>query len=175
MTSCTGGTKNSSNQYVFSRKTSMGMISFLGLGWGLSGNQLRCFYGTLDEIRCYSAALNEAQVQRLAFDATVVNRAPVAEIPGDKSRYCTNRESLPLAGAAADDGLPTPLALTSSWSLLSGNPLGVVLPETANGQIRFKKAGIYSVQLKATDGENVSYSDPVVYTVNPLGLLIYFK
>lgn len=171
-----GGVKDAAGKWNFVRKAKpTGNIAFVGRGWGLSGGQLRGFYGKMDEVRCYTNALNEAQIQRLALDASVVNRAPVAEVVGDQVRRCSNRQSLPIVGAAYDDGLPTPEATTLSWSLPSGNPMGVGLPMSASGQIRFTKAGTYSVQIKATDGENVSYSDPVVYTVDPLGLLLLLK
>lgn len=72
-----------------------------------------------------------------------------------------------LDGTVTDDGLPTPPAVTSTWSMSSGP--GTVTFANANAvdtQASFSVAGTYVLTLSASDGA-LSASDVVTITVQP--------
>src|SRR5206468_10424399 len=69
-------------------------------------------------------------------------------------------------GTATDDGLPTPPALTATWSKVSGP--GAVAFSNPNGlstSATFSAAGTYVLRLTAYDGA-LSASDDVTIVVN---------
>lgn len=96
-----------------------------------------------------------------------VNLAPVVSAGVDiTSAVHTLPATVTLNGSVTDDGLPSPGAVTSSWSLLSGP--GTVTFANSNATVTsatFGAAGIYVLQLSATDGE-LSSSNTVIVTVN---------
>lgn len=94
-----------------------------------------------------------------------VDQAPVVNAGADQ--VITLPASANLAGTVTDDGLPTPVNLTQSWTKVSG-PGNVTfanasaLATTAS----FSQAGVYVLRLTANDGF-LSASDDVQITVNP--------
>jgi len=74
-----------------------------------------------------------------------------------------------LSGSVSDDGLPTPAALTSIWSVVTGPGLPVPLsfgnPALPTTQVGFAAAGTYALRLTASDGA-LSTSRDVTINVN---------
>ncbi|MBA4373548.1 MAG: hypothetical protein C0402_11885 [Thermodesulfovibrio sp.] len=76
---------------------------------------------------------------------------------------------LNLSGSISDDGLPTPAALTSLWSVVTGPGLPVPLsfgdPALPSAQVGFAAPGSYVLRLTASDGA-LSTSRDVTITVS---------
>jgi hypothetical protein len=101
------------------------------------------------------------------------NQAPSVSAGGDQT--ITLPASANLDGTVTDDGLPTPPALTTSWSMLSGS--GTVTFGNASAidtTATFSTSGVYTLRLAATDGAAASFDD-VVITVNNAGGTITFE
>jgi len=95
----------------------------------------------------------------------VTNIAPLVSAGGDQT--LTLPATAALAGTASDDGLPTPPALTLTWSMTSGP--GTVTFTPANAAIStasFSTPGTYVLRLTANDGA-LSSEDEMQVTVNP--------
>ena len=102
----------------------------------------------------------------------VVNTAPAVDAGADLATTLP-AGTLPLNGAASDDGLPAPPGcLTLQWSLLSG-PAAVEFldPTAAVTAVTFTQAGVYVLELSASDGELIG-SDNLTVTVSeePVGV-----
>src|SRR5262249_40948356 len=105
-----------------------------------------------------NAAANTAPSVNAGFDQTITLPA-----------------SANLDGTVTDDGKPTPPALTTTWSKVSGR--GTVTFQNANAvdtQASFSAAGTYVLQLSASDGQ-LSASDPVQITVQAAGTPSTFR
>ena len=95
-----------------------------------------------------------------------INLAPVVDAGPDQAVDRTDGAAL--AGSVTDDGLPgAPLALTTSWSALSG-PGRVFFADAQSPATTasFSEGGAYVLRLSASDGELES-SDEVTITVAP--------
>jgi RHS repeat-associated protein len=80
------------------------------------------------------------------------NQPPVVDAGADQT--ITLPAVATLAGTATDDGKPNPPAhLTTTWSLVSGPPSGVVFgsPTTLNTSATFTAPGVYRLRLTAGD------------------------
>ncbi len=93
------------------------------------------------------------------------NQAPVVNAGPDTELRGTNLFTL--QGAASDDGLPGPAALTLAWSQLSG-PTNAVFASTTDAapSVTFPADGLYVLQFSATDGD-LSAADTVEILVSP--------
>jgi hypothetical protein len=110
-----------------------------------------------------------------AFDELTVtvssggtNKVPVVSAGPDVAAKVAS--SVTLIGTITDDGLPTPVALTTVWSKVSG-PGAVVftLPTGIATSVTFDTAGTYVLRLTGSDGA-LSASDDVtaiVTTITP--------
>jgi hypothetical protein len=100
------------------------------------------------------------------------NVAPTANAgPNKKFMLCSNPliNSVALAGAISDDGLPTPpAACAAAWSLVSG-PAAVTFanPAAAGTTATFTSAGTYVLQLTASDSVLTGTSNVMVTVLAP--------
>lgn len=103
-----------------------------------------------------------------AFDEITItvsgNQAPVVSAGVDQVIPVANQAILD--GAVSDDGFPTPPALVTTWSQVSGPP-GVVFgnPNIVDTTATFPGIGVYLLRLTATDGQLNTF-DEVSITVN---------
>ncbi|QJE96378.1 PKD domain-containing protein [Luteolibacter luteus] len=98
------------------------------------------------------------------------NTAPIASAGADKSAFFSGTPvNVSLTGTVTDDGLPAGLALTRSWSVVSG-PAGVLLANanTATVTATFPALGTYVLRFTASDTE-LSSSDEVMVTIQAPG------
>jgi hypothetical protein len=104
------------------------------------------------------------------YPAPAVNQPPAVNAGPDVT--ITLPAVATLAGTARDDGLPSPPALTTTWSKISGredSSGGTVVfanPNAAATTATFGADGIYVLRLTVSDGA-VTVSDDVTITVNP--------
>jgi concanavalin A-like lectin/glucanase superfamily protein/Big-like domain-containing protein/K319-like protein len=95
-----------------------------------------------------------------------VNLAPVVSAGPDQT--ITLPADASLSGTVSDDGLPTPGAVTITWSVVSGSgTVTFVNPNSVVTNATFSVAGVYVLRLTANDGA-LSTSDDVSVTVNPV-------
>jgi hypothetical protein len=98
------------------------------------------------------------------------NTAPTVSAGPDLEVFLPAQAAL--NGTVTDDGLPTPPALTTAWSVVSGP--GTVTFANANAvdtQAGFSTAGTYVLMLTASDGA-LSRTDQAVVTVYPAGTIL---
>ncbi|MEZ6120089.1 MAG: LamG-like jellyroll fold domain-containing protein [Pirellulaceae bacterium] len=113
------------------------------------------FHGAMDEMRIYRTALTALEITALAALApntptTAANQAPIVDAGPNRNTVVST--SVNLDGTVTDDGLPSPVRVT--WSKLDGP--GTVSFGNMNAvdtTARFDKAGTYSLQLLANDGQ----------------------
>ena len=88
-----------------------------------------------------------------------VNQAPAVNAGANQSITLPNPATL--SGSVADDGLPAPPQLTSTWSFVSGPLSGVTFanPAAPATTALFSAPGIYVLRLTATDGAFSAASD----------------
>jgi hypothetical protein len=101
------------------------------------------------------------------------NQAPSVSAGTDQT--ITLPAAANLDGTVTDDGQPTPPALTTTWSMLSG-PGSVTFgnPSAVDTTASFSTAGVYTLRLTANDGSAGAFDD-VVITVNSAGGTITFE
>jgi mannobiose 2-epimerase len=98
---------------------------------------------------------------------STTNSAPVVNAGADST--VTLPATLTITGTVTDDGLPTPPALTISWSKSSGPGTATFNPaNAATTTITFSAAGTYILRLTASDGALSAY-DEVQVTVSNSG------
>lgn len=136
----------------------------------------RVFPGVMDEVRVYNRKLSDAEIACLAARPAWLNRAP---LPETVARTLSGHvgQTLPLQAAAYDDGLPDGSTLTCRWRFVDGDESGLAIADTAEPStaVTLLKAGTYSVQLEASDGDRAAYSEVVAITVNPGGTVILLQ
>jgi hypothetical protein len=103
---------------------------------------------------------------------TVINRAPIVNAGADQAIVYPNRAVL--TGKVTDDGLPSPPALSYTWSKVSGPgtvsfPIDTDKGITTSGAtftttVTFSRTGSYTLRLTGSDGA-LSSSDNVVVSV----------
>lgn len=77
-------------------------------------------------------------------------------------------QDVSLSGSVEDDGLPRDSKLTILWKMLSGpGTVTFVDASQAATRARFSAAGVYELELSATDGEHTN-SVKIKVTVNPV-------
>jgi len=91
------------------------------------------------------------------------NQSPAVSAGPD--RRVALSSAFQFAGEISDDGRPTPVSLTATWSQVSG-PTGapVTTPSSKTSAVRFTREGSYVFRLTASDGA-LSASDDVAVTV----------
>jgi hypothetical protein len=94
------------------------------------------------------------------------NQAPIVDAGADQT--ITLPGDATLDGTVTDDGLPSPPALTTTWSQVSG-PGTVTFTDTSavDTTVSFETDGTYILRLTAADSEFTTSSD-VTITVNPI-------
>ena len=99
-----------------------------------------------------------------------INAAPVVDAGAD--RTITLPAGAVLDGTVSDDGLPSPPALSVTWSVGSGpGPVTIQNANLVDTQASFSVAGTYVMRLTASDGA-LSTTDTVQITVLPASLPI---
>lgn len=139
------------------------------------------FTGSLDDVRIYGQALTPSDIALAAAGVppgtapppppdpapapTPVNQAP--QVSAGAAQTITLPSMANLTGVVSDDSLPTPGALTLTWSVVSG-PGSVTFsnPSTASTTATFGAPGTYLLRLSASDGVSAN-SATVSITVNP--------
>jgi len=118
----------------------------------------------------YPGQADQVVPQWALYPAPPVNQPPAVNAGPD--RNITLPAAASLAGAVQDDGLPTPVNLTITWSKISGredSDGGTVTfanPHAAATTATFGASGVYVLRLTASDGA-VTVSDDVTVTVQP--------
>ncbi len=139
----------------------------------VSGNALAVIItGTGERVaHAYNSDPNKAPLLYIEYNTgTPVNQAPVVNAGLDQTVEVPSAAALPavanLSGTVTDDGLPTPLNLTSTWSKQSG-PGDVTFgdPSAAVTTVSFSAGGVYVLRLTADDGA-LSAFDELTVTVN---------
>jgi beta-glucanase (GH16 family) len=103
-----------------------------------------------------------------SFDTIAPNLPPTVNAGLDNSTVLGT--PIALNGSSSDDGKPTPAALTTTWSKLSGPQTGVVTFGNANQAAttaNFSGAGTYILRLTATDGELTRTDDVTITVTSP--------
>ena len=133
----------------------------------------RYFPGTLDELRYYTNALGQAEIRRLAWEFAPHNRAPIIEVPTGTIKVSAGKAHA-LRGIAYDDGNGT---LSCTWDVMEGDRSLVVFDDGTNPSsgVVFRKAGKYTLVLRASDGELTAVSEPVAFDILPLGVVVSFR
>jgi RHS repeat-associated protein len=86
------------------------------------------------------------------------NQPPVVSA-GDNFTATTPAQAVQLHGVASDDGLPVGSTLTLLWTTLSGPTQATfVNPTSTNATVSFPAAGIYQLELSASDSQYVTTS-----------------
>jgi hypothetical protein len=94
--------------------------------------------------------------------AAPTNLAPVVNAGPDRT-ITLPLSVLALSGTATDDGLPTPVTLTTTWALVTGpGPVTIASPSALATTSTFTTAGNYTLRLTANDGALTTFDDFVV-------------
>jgi len=112
----------------------------------------RYLRGALDDVRVYNRLLTEEELQELM---SLAQYPPSVDAgPMQSQLWPGSPVTLQMDATVTDDGKPEPPALTYSWSQLSG-PAAVSFSDTAveDPCVTFSAAGLYELQLSASDGE----------------------
>ncbi len=95
------------------------------------------------------------------------NQSPIVSAGSDKSIVQPNADTL--NGTMRDDGLPTPVSLTATWSMVSGPGTvtfaNAAMPATT---ATFSASGAYVLRLTVTDGALITRDDVVVTVTDPV-------
>ncbi|WP_309381286.1 putative Ig domain-containing protein [Cerasicoccus frondis] len=128
------------------------------------------FVGQLDEISIYSQPLSSAQISSIYRAGSIgkclpsSNALPVVDAGLNAATALS--ATLNLTGKAIDDGLPGTSELAVAWSQLSGPGTATFLnPSDPLTSVVFDTAGVYELQLRASDGAGAT-SDQVTVTVD---------
>jgi hypothetical protein len=129
---------------------------------------------TFPAVGSYTLSLTAGDGELTSSDTVVVtvdpappNQAPSVDAGADQT--ITLPSSATLNGTASDDGLPSG-TLGTSWSKASGPGLVTFANASAlSTTASFSAAGVYGLQLTASDG-SLSSSDPTIVTVAPASL-----
>lgn len=105
------------------------------------------------------------QTFTITVAAAVVNQAPQVNAGGDQT--ITLPATASLFGTVTDDGLPNPPGnVTVTWSQISGpGTVNFATPHSGSTMATFSTAGVYVIQLAASDGQS-SASATATITVN---------
>lgn len=153
-TSATGGGN------ILYRESPLGNISFGPIGTLISGNVNNVTstkYTSTNEI----VFLASTRGALFRFDTSGTNLAPSVNAGPDRSIQLGNLAVLD--GTVTDDGQPTPAALTTSWSKISG-PGSVTFANSSavDTTASFSAIGSYVLRLTASDGQLTAFDDMVV-------------
>lgn len=161
-------------------------------GWAYSGNnnhdygnrskdgtlRTRAFPGVIDEVQIWNRKLSETEIAYLAANPCPIaqKRAPSVDavlVPQKAHAKAAFEVDL----AVYTDGLPSGENVTYAWTVLEGDVEAVIFsnPAVRKPTITITKAGIYRLQLAATDDGLTALSEPIVLNVTPTGLLLIFR
>ena len=112
------------------------------------------FDGAMDEVKIYDRALGSAEIALLATSPGP-NLPPVVDAGADTTVLVG--QTLGLLGDVSDDGNPAPPGQTLLlWSQVSGPaPANIFSAGTLFTQVQFPAEGVYVLELRADDGEQV--------------------
>ena len=138
----------------------------------------RTFPGYLDDLRIYKRKLTEAEIAYLASHPDMgANEAPAvgAATVGDGG-LVVSKDTKGAAADAADDGNPSG-TLTYEWIVLKGDAANMQFADRTARETRvtFLKKGDYTLCLKASDGERVTYGEPKTVSVTANGMMLLIR
>ena len=133
----------------------------------------RTFPGSMDEIRVYGRRLSDGEIRHLARNPySDANLSPAVDTAAGGPR-ATRRVAATVAAGVFDDGVPANGALSVEWEVISGDESAVTFGDATSAEtsVTFATCGSYTLRLKATDGERVSYGAPVEFNVTNPGIV----
>ena len=133
----------------------------------------RTFPGSMDEIRVYGRKLSDGEIRHLARNPySDANLSPAVDTATGGPR-ATRRVAATVAAGVFDDGVPANGALSVEWEVISGDESAVTFGDATSAEtsVTFATCGSYTLRLKATDGERVSYGAPVEFNVTNPGIV----
>ena len=111
--------------------------------------------GNSDQVQVTVQSANTAPTSNAGLDLEVI-------LPGQAA----------LNGTVTDDGFPSPPALTTTWSMVSGpGTVSFQNPNAVDTQASFSVAGTYVLRLTASDGA-LTTTDQAQITVYPAGTVL---
>ena len=131
---------------------------------------IRNFDGVLDEMRVYNRFITDEEARLLANDPDN-NHAPVIE--GPTNLIAKVGRPVALQSVAIDDGQPFGKALTTGWSVVSGDAANALFTDASvpGTTATFTKTGTYVIKLSASDSELQAAAFTLV-TVLPTGTIL---
>ena len=139
----------------------------VGLGIGAEHDGSKSMKGSIDEVRIYNQALDDAQILSLFNLETpttdpVVNQAP--QVNAGSNQSVQQGIALQLSGSVSDDGLPNPPAnLATQWTVVSGpGSANFANATSAQTSVTFDTPGNYVLRLSVNDGEFTATDDVAV-------------
>lgn len=136
----------------------------------------RTFPGSMDEIRVYGRKLSEGEIRHLARNPDVgANLAPAIDVGGGGRTF--RRTAAAVTADIFDDGIPTNGKVSVKWEVASGDASAVTFGDAASAETTatFSSCGTYTLRLKATDGERVSYGPVVEFDVKVPGTMFKIR
>jgi len=119
------------------------------------------------------SALSTSDNVVITVNPAGTNTAPVVSAGPDQTITLPGNANLD--GTVTDDGLPTPPALTTTWSQVSGpGTVSFGNASAVDTTASFSVDGVYTLRLTANDGA-LSTSDDVIITVNAVASDLIFK
>ena len=138
-------------------------------GWASGNSLVLIITGTGHRTAdAYDSGPTVAPLLHVEIATGPANVAPIVSAGPDRNVTLPNQASLD--GTVTDDGLPSPPALTTTWSVVSGP--GTVTFANANAvdtQASFSTAGTYVLRLTANDGQLIGEDQMQVVASNPAG------
>ena len=157
------GTPNNMSSYA--KNTSTGMTYY------------RHFPGAIDEVRCYTRELTDAEIGYLAANPDLLsNNAPtVGKVESERKWFVKNRAQS-VSASVADDGQPDG-TLTYEWLVVSGDVSAVSFADASAAEttVTISEKGTYTFLLKASDGERITYGPPKTIDVQVPGTFIIIR
>ena len=145
-----------------------------GIYWGGNNSSYRVFPGVIDEMRIYNRILLATEVQALASGGAFLNREPQVSLASGTALRANVGKPVVINLGAYDDGLPHGSELKGVWTVVSGDPSQVTVPEEGNEFI-FSESGEYGLVYTVTDGERTISSPTVRVMVYTAGLVIEIR
>lgn len=136
----------------------------------------RHFPGAIDEIRFYNRKLTETEIGYLAANPDPdANEAPAVGKATAVDRLFVAKTPNSISAAAADDGNVG--GLKYEWQVVSGDASQVTFADrnAACTTATVAKAGAYAFVLKVSDGERVTYGEPIEFTATARGMVIVVR
>lgn len=156
---------NPNNMSSYAKNTSTGTTYY------------RHFPGVIDEVRCYTRELTDAEIGYLAANPDLLsNDAPsVGKVESERKWFVKNRAQS-VSASVADDGQPDG-TLTYEWLVVSGDVSAVSFADASAAEttVTISEKGTYTFMLKASDGERITYGPPKTIDVQGPGTFVIIR